>query len=145
MNGRIWISGLTASLLLLGANVGAIAQTPAAPQAEFLLQKEGVLEEGDRVLSADNSLYDEYEFEATEGQAITITLQSEEFDTYLALLDPAGNVIQENDDISEENLNSRLENVQLPQTGTYKIIVNGYDETSRGRYSLEVSPATSAP
>ncbi len=99
----------------------------------------GALEEGDRVIADDGSLYDFYPLEGKAGDSFTIYLESDEFDTFLALVDTNGNTIKENDDISPDNSNSQIQ-VTLPEDGVYNIIVNTYDEAGRGNYMLKVNP-----
>ncbi|MGF1588437.1 MAG: PPC domain-containing protein [Pleurocapsa sp.] len=99
----------------------------------------GSLEDGDRVIGDDGSLYDFYPLEGKAGDSFTIYLESDEFDTFLALVDTNGNTIKENDDISPENSNSQIQ-VTLPEDGVYNIIVNTYDEAGRGNYLLKVNP-----
>ena len=98
----------------------------------------GSLEEGDRIIADDGSLYDFYPIEGKGGETYTIYLESEEFDAFVALVDSNGNTIEENDDISQENSNSRIE-VTLPEDGTYNVIVNTYDEEGTGQYVLTVT------
>ncbi|MBD2579544.1 trypsin-like peptidase domain-containing protein [Oscillatoria sp. FACHB-1406] len=102
-----------------------------------LLREEGILGPGASVLPADGSLYQEYPFSGRAGQSITLALESPDFDTYLLLLAPDGRKIAENDDISDNDSNSLL-NVTLPATGQYRVIVNSYDSSGRGRYLLTV-------
>lgn len=102
-----------------------------------LLVREGALEEGDKYLSSDNSLYDSHPFPGNAQQSITITLKSDDFDTYLAILDSNNQVIEQNDDISKQNKNSQL-TVTLPKNDTYRIIVNSYESQSKGSYTLIV-------
>ncbi|MEB3882161.1 DVUA0089 family protein [Lyngbya sp. CCY1209] len=109
----------------------------ATEPRRLILQEEGVLESGDSVLPSDGSLYDEYTFEAEAGQSVTIDLESSDFDPYLALFGPDGQLVGENDDVSESNRNSRLI-VTLPATGLYRVVVNAYDSTGRGEYLLRV-------
>lgn len=133
MKGRTWFAGAVVGLALTGlSGWGAIANAQV-----FLLQESGRLEEGDSVLPSDNSLYDEYVFEGQQGQTITIDLQSDDFNTYLAVIDPQGQVIGENDDAEPGDQNSRLD-LTLTEDGTYIVIANGYDSSSRGDYTLEV-------
>lgn len=115
----------------------AVATKPANDR---LLQKveRGSLEEGDRIIAEDGSLYDFYPLIGKAGDAYTIYLESDEFDAFVALVDSNGNTIKENDDISEENSNSRIR-VTLPEDGTYNIIVNTYDEKGTGKYILTLS------
>ncbi|WP_081692287.1 PPC domain-containing protein [Planktothrix agardhii] len=110
--------------------------TPPA-SAPLLLDKQGELKEGDQVLASDKSLYDEYTFEGKEGQQITISLESSEFDPYLALFNSENELLQEHDDISQTNANAEI-TITLPKTGTYRVIVNAYDSKGRGKYLLKI-------
>jgi Cys-tRNA synthase (O-phospho-L-seryl-tRNA:Cys-tRNA synthase) len=114
--------------------------------SEQILRKEGTLEEGDTVLAEDGSLYDTYLFEGRAGQAISIIITSEDFDTYLILIDPDEQVIAKNDDFTSNDLNSALLLV-LPSSGTYQVLVNSFNDTGRGRYVLSVTtiPETDTP
>lgn len=78
-------------------------------------------------------------FEAEEGDTVTISISSDEFDTYVELLSPTGAQLANNDDISADNRNSRLDRVQLPVDGTYLIVVHGYLDTARGEYTLSIT------
>jgi CHAT domain-containing protein/Flp pilus assembly protein TadD len=140
---KSWLSPLKA------ANVEApVAQAKPANDANVLLQREGVLEDGDSVLP-DGSLYDAYTFEGRAGQTVAITLESLEFDTFLLLRDSEGNELASNDDIDSEagNYHSFI-SLTLPADGTYQVWANGLDTTSRGGYRLtvvETTPGQSAP
>ena len=115
-------------------NQGSLAQSP-------LLSIEGVLNEEDETLS-DGSLYDIHNFDGKAGQIVNIQLESDEFDTYLILLDEHGEKIGENDDYSGD-LNSSLF-IKLPRSATYQIITNTYKNSEQGQYRLSVSIATEA-
>jgi serine protease Do len=106
------------------------------PQA-IILQERGQLNTQSQVLESDGSLFNEHLFEGQAGQSIILSLESGDFDTYLALVDPAGNVVAENDDISTENFNSEIA-ITLQSSGLYRIIVNAFDRTGRGNYVLTV-------
>ena len=56
----------------------------------------------------------------------------------MALIDAEGNIVDQNDDISQEDSNSRIR-VILPEDGVYNVIVNTYDEGGTGKYVLTVS------
>ncbi|MBE7386190.1 MAG: trypsin-like peptidase domain-containing protein [Leptolyngbya sp. SIO1E4] len=103
---------------------------------DYILRQTGSLTTGDAI-APDGTLFDSYPLEGQAGQAVTITLESQEFDTYLALVDDAGRVIAENDDISSNNTNSQVTST-LPATGSYVIIVNGYSTADQGSYTLTV-------
>ncbi|MDY6803328.1 MAG: trypsin-like peptidase domain-containing protein [Cyanobacteriota bacterium] len=102
-----------------------------------ILNEEGTLDSSDLVLESDGSLYDEYTFEGSKGQQVSIRLESSDFDPYLAVFGPNGNLVGENDDTSESNNNSFLR-VVLPEDGSYRILVNAYDSKGRGDYLLRV-------
>jgi hypothetical protein len=108
--------------------------------SQIILERQGSLVNGDSVLPSDGSLYDVYQFSGQVGERVIISLSSSDFDTYLAVLDPNGTVLEENDDISSRNLNSQIV-LTLPSNGTYTVVVNAYDSTGRGRYQLIVSSA----
>ncbi len=99
--------------------------------------KRGILEEGDQIIPNDGSFYDSYPLEGKAGDSFTIILESEEFDTFVAVMDAEGNIIEQNDDISEDESNSRLK-ITLPSDGIYNVIVNAYDEGGKGNYVLTV-------
>lgn len=113
------------------------ASDPSEPTS-FILREEGVLAPGESsVLPSDQSLYREYTFEGRAGQSVTITLESSDFDPYLAVFAPNRTLLAENDDVSESNKNAFL-SITLPVNGRYRIIVNSYDASGRGRYVLTV-------
>lgn len=109
----------------------------ATDTSGLLLKKQGILDVGAARFTFDGSLYHEYTFEGYEGQSITISLDSNDFDTYLAVLSPSGQLLKEHDDISEENTNSLL-TITLPVRGIYRVIVNAYDQGGRGQYNLVI-------
>jgi hypothetical protein len=96
------------------------------------------LEKGDRVIEDDGSLYDFYPIQGKAGESVTINLESDMFDAFVALVDSNGKTVGENDDISPEDSNSQL-SVTLPEDGVYNVIVNTYDENGTGEYVLKVS------
>lgn len=102
-----------------------------------ILQEQGFLEEGDEIMPSDDSLYDFYTLEGNAGQSLVVMLESQEFDTFLAVIDEDNNIIEQNDDINESDTNSTL-TVTLPKDGRYYIIVNSYDAQGRGSYTLRV-------
>ncbi|MGL5510343.1 MAG: PPC domain-containing protein [Microcoleaceae cyanobacterium] len=114
-----------------------IPSPPAIPSGKILLDKQGELITGDKILPTDNSLYDEYTFEGKKDQKISIKAESKDFDTYLAIFTPAGDLLAEHDDISEQDSNSAI-SVTLPADGNYRLIINAYDKDGKGKYILRV-------
>ena len=97
----------------------------------------GNIEEGDTVIPNDGSFYDSYPIEGIAGDSFVISVESQDFDTFLAIMDAEGNILDQNDDISETNSNSRLK-ITLPNNGVYNVIVNAYDQGGKGDYLLTV-------
>lgn len=112
--------------------------TNSSPSRLLENVERGALEEGDRIIAEDGSFYDSYPLEAKSGESFTIALESEDFDAFVALIDVKGNIIEQNDDISEEDSNSRIR-VDIPENGTYNVIVNAYDKGGSGQYILTIS------
>ncbi len=130
-------TGVACDIHPVFGNLCAVTYAGSYQDSLPLLVKKGALEEGDKTLSSDNSLYDSYSLPGTTAQSITIFLKSEDFDPYLAIVDSDNQVIGQNDDISDENKNSQL-TITLPKDDTYRIIVNSYESQSKGNYTLIV-------
>ena len=115
------------------------SSSPAVSRNSVLLEKteRGILEVGDKTIPNDGSLYDSYPLEGNAGDSFIITVESQDFDTFLAIMDGTGEIIEQNDDISDRNSNSRV-TVTLPDNGTYNVIVNAYDKGGKGNYVLTV-------
>ena len=104
----------------------------------------GTLANGDCVnpVDNDNSLVDEYTFNGTAGQQISVSMSSTGFDTFLYLLRPDGTVLDSNDDIDTNNTNSRIPPtglITLPTSGVYSILANSFAPESRGAYSVTLT------
>lgn len=85
----------------------------------------------------DDSAYDSFVFEGEANQTITIDMESDDFDPYLMVLDPATGEEIGADDDSGDGLNARL-TVTLPAAGRYEIIANSMFSDGRGAYGLSV-------
>jgi hypothetical protein len=78
-----------------------------------------------------------FEVELEAGQFVTLTTASDDgLDTVLALNNPAGETVAENDD-ADGVLTSRI-TYYIPTSGTYTAVVTGYDGAT-GTFSLTVS------
>ena len=142
-NARLDITLATGGTYLVLANsYGATEQGPyelsisSLGETAYILNEGGVLNSLDQRL-ADNSLYEEYLFNGQQGQAVTITLNSQDFDAYLLLIDDQGNKITENDDYAQNSTDAAVQ-IALPYTGQYRVIVNAYDQTGQGNYQISI-------
>jgi tetratricopeptide (TPR) repeat protein len=66
-----------------------------------------------------------------------IDLESRRFDPYLRLEDAQGKVLAENDDITPDNLNSRLV-VLINHRGTYRLVATSFEQHGVGAYTLRI-------
>ena len=89
-----------------------------------------------------------YSFDAVANEIITIsmTATSRNLDTLLQLIDPNGNLIAVNDDITGST-NSTISNQRIVQDGTYIVVATRYGKEvggTEGEFSLVVTESTSA-
>jgi hypothetical protein len=84
---------------------------------------------------------DAFVFYGEAGESVIIDLESGEFDTYLTLITPDGEHI-ENDDFQSSLQQSQV-SLSLPQTGRYRVIVSSYGGQGLGDYLLSVRAGSS--
>lgn len=101
---------------------------------------QGTLEQGDS-LSDENEFQDSYIFTANAGDAVTIDLTSTAFDTYLSLLTPSGESI-ENDDYQNSTDQSLLQ-LTLQESGRFRVITSSYASNETGNYRLSLRRSAS--
>ncbi|MCA9604145.1 MAG: serine/threonine protein kinase [Myxococcales bacterium] len=101
---------------------------------EEVLRQTGILGEGDPTLG-DDSWYDVFHLPMEAGRTYVITMRSEEFDTYLLLVDPNDVRVQQNDDAI--GTDSRI--VYRPtETRVMRIFANSYTAGMSGQYTVSV-------
>ena len=119
------------------AGAGPTNVIPAPGQLGQIMAGQSVrgrLEPGDQVMGSDSTYADIWQIQGSAGQNIAIELRSDEFPTYLQLLDGTGHVLAE----SAGHPNSGLA-FTLPAGGTYQIVVNSNGpQRQSGIYTLTV-------
>jgi hypothetical protein len=118
--------------------------SPDAGSSKVILEQNGELTPAkSSVLALDSTLYDEYTFEGTQGQTVVITVESTDFNTYLAIFNSQIELLGENDDVTQQNSNSEL-TVTLTKSGRYRVMVNASQPLpkGRGKYTLTVRDTT---
>lgn len=85
--------------------------------------------------------YDTISFTGTSGQGLTLSMESNQFDTYLMLRGPGGLSVDNDDGFADGSTNSRLE-ATLPVDGTYTILATSYAPGETGRYTLRLDEGT---
>ena len=128
-------AALLAVLALLVLPLTALAQPGSPPGSGegTILAASGAIALGETVegtLSEDEPAI-VYTFEGEAGQAVTITLISDDFDPYLVLEDADGGVLDTDDD-SAGSLDSRIGPFTLPADGTYRIGAYSFASYSGG-------------
>ena len=98
---------------------------------------DGVLAPGDRELKS-GEYYDVYDIEAEEGQRLTVTMRSRDFDTYLIVKRPDREQEDDDDASTDGDDGYRVSQVILtvPVTGTYRILATSYATGETGRYTV---------
>lgn len=98
----------------------------------------GTLEPGDEIFAYDGSFYDGYPVQGNLGRRLAVTLQSDEFDPFVAIVGPNGEWLAQNDDISSNDNTSELLFV-FPNNDIYYVFVNAYSVNGHGNYTLSLS------
>jgi hypothetical protein len=103
---------------------------------------EGTLASGDTVLS-EGEYADLYPLHLVPGSRVTIDLVSNDFDTYLALVSPSGEIVR-NDDFGDDTDRSRIDH-DVSEAGEYTVYVTSYRAGESGTYTLNITSEASAP
>ena len=78
-----------------------------------------------------------YPLKMKAGKTYMIDMSSAQFDTYLRLENDKGKVLAENDDISPQNLNSRII-FSCKEDGNCRIVATSYQQAGQGAYLLTI-------
>lgn len=102
----------------------------------------GSLGQGDGPSRAGNEYFaDDWTFTAAEGTSVVIGLESDQFDAFLYLFGPDGELVAYNDDFGDST-NSFVSS-RLPADGDYTIEVTSYDEGESGQYMITFQAGSS--
>ncbi len=110
----------------------AIQITPIA----FGDDVEGSLDRSDALYRMRDAFSDTYAFEAEAGTPIDISMQSDAFDTFIALIGPNGSSIATDDD-GGQGVNSHLQTTATAD-GTYRIVATSFSGDITGPYTLSL-------
>lgn len=153
---RLHTVGLSLAILLaalanfsnLGYWLGEETPSEATPPASAasteapLLQAQGYLGLGDEVIEVEEEgeyLVDTYNFIGQAGQQISVDAESPDFDTWIALFNADGELIEENDDVLNDDTNSNIQ-LTLPYDGYYTVKISSYEPEGKGAYWLTALP-----
>ena len=96
---------------------------------------DGRLEKGDDTLSS-GEYADGYSFDGAAGQHAAVDLRSSDFDTYVFVRAPSGEQF-DNDDFDDDASRSLLE-LDLKESGEYRVTVTSYEKGETGSYTLSI-------
>lgn len=138
------------SLVLMAGTLVATAGCGLFKKSQpVLIDTNGTIAQGDSVLAEDNSLYDDYEVQVESGWVIRATMTSAAFDTYLIILDPAGNRAATNDDVAAVGGNGTNSQITYTatQSGKFHVYANSLRAGETGAYHLliQAGPADALP
>lgn len=87
----------------------------------------------------DNGMFeDTYSFQGNAGDTLRLSLTSRDFDTFLRLVTPSGESI-DNDDY-EGNVSLSAIELTLQESGRYRVVVTSYSAGGMGGYELSANP-----
>ena len=136
------VVGVLALLAWLGdqgsGGVGDMSVTPIALASGIPYTGSGTLSVSDGVFS-NGEYADVYEFDGSGLGGITADLRSSEFDSYLVLRGPDGEVVAANDDVETGILDSRV-STALSEPGLYRLFVTSHEVGEIGSYTLTITP-----
>ena len=124
--------------LMIQARLHNLLPAPTGQPVDVSL--DGELAEGDAIVPDDRSFYDDYEVVLERGWVIEVSMESEEFDTYLWLVGPDGRSVVQNDDTGTPSRGDTDSYFRVPvvETGPHYVRANSYDSSGRGAYRLRV-------
>ena len=108
------------------------------------VEHRGSLTKGDDKLKT-GEYFDQYEIEGSDGQHLSIALESDAFDAYLILQGPRGRQI-ENDDAEGAGADGGSSSIEadLAHAGVYRILVTSYEPGESGDYRLVIRGSPSS-
>lgn len=133
-------SGTASAQERLNAPTYYLSQLPELVMGAVL---EGELTSSDGQNFKDGSYLDLYVLHGQEGDRLELSASSSQFDAYLTLVDPEGQVVAWNDD-GGGDLDAEIV-TELPQTGRYLVVVSGYGPRDLGRYTISRDLPRPAP
>lgn len=124
-----------------------LAATPAAAQSVVRPGDtvQGSLSRSDRTLD-DGSSYDCFTLQARAGERIEVTLRSNDFDAYLAVIEGANCPLGQTAETDDDGAGGTDSRVRMTLgSGPYSIRANSLTEGETGRYILAVESLGAAP
>ncbi|MGE0158002.1 MAG: caspase family protein [Gemmatimonadales bacterium] len=123
---------ITLEVLANGSDEARVL-SPGAPASGDLVGSDPTFDDG--------SHYQAWTLQGQAGDRLTVSLSSDDFDTYV-IVRQGDQVLASNDD--SDGTNSRVE-VTLPSTGAYTVVATSYGGGETGRYTLQAQADHRAP
>jgi hypothetical protein len=117
----------------------------SAPRLEPGVPLRGELSETDGQNFKDGSRADVLTFSGQAGDAVHLSVVSGDFDAYLSVFAPDGGLEAANDDDEAGTGTDAALDLTLPASGTYLMVVSGYEAADLGGYTALLTLGTAAP
>jgi hypothetical protein len=142
---KAWLIAISGFLLLV--NAGRVAAQDNRVYTPLPLPPTN--EVADALTDRDIPLGDggfarDYAIQLTNGEQLVIELTSDNFDTVVTLLTKEGKTIGKNDDGPDGSSNSLLF-ARIKKAGPYTVRVQGFSDSSGGKFFLKVSRLKTVP
>jgi hypothetical protein len=132
---HVYMASCDAEPCYYGVGVYAESSLSGASGAPANQSYQDRLDAGDDRISG--TYYDTYVLHGNPGDEVVLELHSSDFDTYLGLVAPSGE-LTENDDYEGSTSRSRIE-TQLNEAGEWTVVVTSYQSGATGAYELNIS------
>lgn len=144
------------ALAALLAPSGALAMQPLASPIYYLVTAPELLEgqpvDGELTAASgrnfkDGSYLDVLVLRSAGGETVDVRVESDDFDVYLTLVSPAGEVLGANDYVQPlgDAFDAARVRAELPEAGAYLVVVSGYGPADLGRYTATRSRFVAPP
>ncbi|MEZ6235215.1 MAG: pre-peptidase C-terminal domain-containing protein [Phycisphaerales bacterium] len=123
-----------------GARPGRNSTDRPAPPADAqqgVTVEQGSLRRGDNELEGSGEYFDEYTFRAEAGQHVVVRMNSDDFDTYLIVIPPEGEQL-DNDDFNGSTQVSFVE-ATATTAGQWRVLCTSYEAGETGDYSVSMA------
>jgi len=126
-------------VLLMNKKATLLDLDTAGRELRAGMDAKGMLKDNDE-RDSDGSLIQAWAIKGKAGEALTLDLLSDAFDTVLKIVGPGLEQPLEDDDSGSDGKNSRL-SLAFPEDGDYSIIVKAFDKSGYGEFTLRATPS----
>ncbi|MBV6628294.1 MAG: PPC domain-containing protein, partial [Rivularia sp. (in: Bacteria)] len=132
----------TYTIAVTSKNPGDIGRYSLAmrnDRASYTLDEFGMLTQQKPILKQNRTAYNVSQFQGSKGQLISIRADSnyEQFSPYIVLLNSKGEIVA-SDNAKDGKYSALIDRVELPDNGTYYVVVTSSTSKKTGTYRLSI-------